>query len=229
MMGRVARVLTLAAIGTTLAFAPMALSAAAPGTATAAPPQAVAALHDGHGGHGAHDGHGGQPGGPTSRASRSYYGSPYVDLAVAKLTTARFRNLDAAKKAGYTVVFQDRLGFTCITDIPPAGQRSQGAMGIHYVNPAYIGSTDPAHPTAVVYEPDKRGALHLVGLEFLVVEPEQPVAPAAFGQRFMFTPAGDTTVNRFMPDAFYSLHVWNWKYNPSGRFAMWNPRVHCPA
>jgi hypothetical protein len=226
-MGRVARVAILASVGLALAFAPMAVSAAAPGTAPAAPDQAVAALHDGHDGH---SGHESQPTSTSSSAkSRSYYGSPLIDLAVAKLTTARFRNLESAKQAGYTVVFVDRLGFTCITDIPPAGQRSQGAMGIHYVNPAYIGSTDPAHPTAVVYEPDKRGALHLVGLEYLVVEPQQPVAPAAFGQRFMFTPAGDTTVNRFMPDAFYSLHVWNWKHNPSGRFAMWNPRVHCPA
>jgi hypothetical protein len=27
----------------------------------------------------------------------------------------------------------------------------------------------------------------------------------------------------------YDLHVWLYKHNPAGTFAMWNPRVHCPA
>jgi hypothetical protein len=26
----------------------------------------------------------------------------------------------------------------------------------------------------------------------------------------------------------HDLHLWLWKHNPSGLFAMWNPRVHCP-
>ena len=62
-----------------------------------------------------------------------------------------------------------------------------------------------------------------------MVEPRTDPAPAQFGQAFMFTPAGDVGVNRFMPDAFYSLHVWIWDHNASARFAMWNPDVHCPA
>ncbi|MET1004967.1 MAG: hypothetical protein ABWX96_05440 [Propionibacteriaceae bacterium] len=219
MMGRVGKALALASVGVAMILAPMALSATTTRTAPAVTPGVEAALHNGH----PH----GEP--STSGASRSYYGSPFIDLAVAKLTTARFRDLDTAKKAGYTVEFVDRLGFTCISDLATGGKPSQGAMGVHYVNPAYIGSTDPAHPAAVLYEPGKHGAYQLVGLEYLVVEPQQPVAPAAFGQRFMFTPAGDATVNRFMPDAFYSLHVWNWKHNPAGKFAMWNRRVHCPA
>ena len=148
------------------------------------------------------------------------------DVVRAVRATAPFHSLDAAKKAGYTVLFQDRLGFTCIEDIATP---SQGGMGFHYVNPAYIGATDPAHPAAILYEPGRHGRLHLVALEYLVVEPEQSTAPTVFGQPMMFTPAGDATVNRFMPDAFYSLHAWLWKHNPSGIFAMWNPRVSCPA
>ncbi len=177
----------------------------------------------------AHSDHGGSDDSSTTGNARSYYGSPFVDLLVAKLTTSRFHKLEAARNAGYTVVFQDRLGFTCISDIPTAGMPSMGAMGVHYVNPAYIGSTDPAHPAAVLYQPGPGGSNRLVGLEYLVVEPQQPKAPAAFGQEFMFTPAGDATVNRFMPDAFYSLHVWAFEHNPSGLYEMWNPRVHCPA
>ena len=26
----------------------------------------------------------------------------------------------------------------------------------------------------------------------------------------------------------YELHVWLYRHDPAGRFAMWNPRVHCP-
>ncbi|MEP6799739.1 MAG: hypothetical protein ABI890_16400 [Lapillicoccus sp.] len=177
----------------------------------------------------AHTDDGGSDAASSTGNARSYYGSPAVDLRVAHLTTSRFHNLEAAKRAGYTVVFQDRLGFTCISDIPTPGMPSMGAMGVHYVNPAYIGSTDPAHPAAVLYQPGPGGGNTLVGLEYLVVEPKQPKAPASFGERFMFTPAGDVTVNRFMPDAFYSLHVWAWEHNPSGLYEMWNPRVHCPA
>jgi hypothetical protein len=33
--------------------------------------------------------------------------------------------------------------------------------------------------------------------------------------------------NRYGLPAFYELHVWAWKTNPSGMFADWNPRVSC--
>jgi len=167
--------------------------------------------------------------GMDDMSGMTHQGDPAVDLrdvVRAVVATAPFHSLAAAQKAGYTVLFQDRLGLTCIEDIATP---SQGGMGFHYVNPAYIGATDPAHPAAILYEPGRHGRLHLVALEYLVVEPEQSTAPTVFGQPMMFTPAGDATVNRFMPDAFYSLHAWLWKHNPSGIFAMWNPRVSCPA
>jgi len=47
--------------------------------------------------------------------------------------------------------------------------------------------------------------------------------PSLFGQTFNFTPSP----NRFGLPAFYSLHVWIWKNNPDGMFAMWNPDVTC--
>jgi hypothetical protein len=46
-----------------------------------------------------------------------------------------------------------------------------------------------------------------------------------FGSKFMLIPAG----NRFGLPAFYALHAWVWKHNPSGTFAQWNPQVHCPS
>ncbi len=47
--------------------------------------------------------------------------------------------------------------------------------------------------------------------------------PLLFGQQFMLTP-GD---NRYGLPAFYSLHAWIWKSNPTGMFSMWNPAASC--
>ena len=33
--------------------------------------------------------------------------------------------------------------------------------------------------------------------------------------------------NRYGIPDFYALHAWIWKSNPSGIFAMWNPKVKC--
>ena len=98
---------------------------------------------------------------------------------------------------------------------------------------------DAKRPEALVYAPDKRGGLHLAALEYVVIKsdwdaeqvvPQSSVAvrdipapPMLFGQEFNFTNAP----NRYGLPPFYSLHVWLWKDNPAGTFAMWNPTVHC--
>jgi hypothetical protein len=43
--------------------------------------------------------------------------------------------------------------------------------------------------------------------------------PTLFGQEFELVPAG----NRYGIPAFYELHAWIWKHNPSGMFSDWNP------
>ena len=43
------------------------------------------------------------------------------------------------------------------------------------------------------------------------------------GQHFHFV----GSPNRYGGGAFYELHVWAWKHNPSGMFADWNPTVSC--
>ena len=35
--------------------------------------------------------------------------------------------------------------------------------------------------------------------------------------------------NRFGLPAFYTLHVWAWKDNPTGTFTNWHPNVSCDA
>jgi hypothetical protein len=144
------------------------------------------------------------------------------DLAAARRTTAAYHQVSVAGNAGYAE-FRDANGIACI-DNPPAG-----AMGIHYVNGSYVGDTtlDPTAPEAVVYEPMPNGRLRLVALEYIVFQAAWDAGhsspPELFGHEFMLVPAP----NRFGIPAFYQLHAWIWKHNPSGMFEMWNPRVDC--
>jgi len=102
-------------------------------------------------------------------------------------------------------------------------------MGVHYANGALVGAgvIDAARPQVLVYEPTANGRLRLVAVEYVVFQAAWDAAhsspPALFGQEFMLTPDG----NRYGLPAFYALHAWVWKPNPSGMFAMWNPRVDC--
>ena len=146
-------------------------------------------------------------------------------LADAARATARDHNVNVAIHAGYGR-FKDVNGIACIamTDMP-----QMGAMGIHYVNSTLVGdpSIDAASPEALVYEPEKHGKLRLVALEYIVVQSAWDAThaspPTLFGQQFNFT----ASPNRFGLPAFYSLHAWIWKHNPSGTFSMWNPNVSC--
>ena len=80
----------------------------------------------------------------------------------------------------------------------------------------------------MIYEPEKNGSMELVALEYVVLQSAwtqagHTSAPSLFGHTFMFNPAP----NRFGLPAFYSLHAWIWRPNPSGMFDPWNPRVSC--
>ena len=136
--------------------------------------------------------------------------------------TEQFRSLAVADDAGYKLLV-DKDGIACI-DMP-----GMGAMGIHYVKGDLVGdgAIDPLAPEAMVYEPDARGRNHLVAVEYVVFkdawDANHASKPSLFGETFMLTPDG----NRFGLPAFYSLHVWIYKHNPSGMFSMWNPTVTC--
>ena len=104
-----------------------------------------------------------------------------------------------------------------------------GSMGIHFVNGTLAGDTtiDPAKPEALIYEVEPNGQLSLVGVEYIVFQQtwdalhNQP--PSLFGQPFMLVPSP----NRYGIPAFYELHAWAWKANPTGLFKDWNPKVLC--
>jgi hypothetical protein len=136
--------------------------------------------------------------------------------------TARFHNVATAEQEGYGLL-PDAQGIACI-DMPGIG-----AMGIHWASSRLL--NDPAivkrRPEALVYAPGADGTLELAAVEYVVVKSAwdagHSARPSLFGHTFNLTAAP----NRFGLPAFYSLHVWAWKQNPAGRFAMWNPTVHC--
>ena len=139
----------------------------------------------------------------------------------ARSATARYNDVNVAIAAGYSFRLPELSGQTCI------GQLGSGQMGVHMVNTSLLDGTISAEtPEALVYEPRKRtGELKLVALEYVVFESAwggaQP--PALFGRQFDYVPAP----NRFGLPAFYALHAWIWKANPSGILSPWNPTVSC--
>jgi len=126
-----------------------------------------------------------------------------------RAANSRFLHVSVATAEGYT-------------PIPCASNANgSGAMGIHYVNAAYIGDdvVDIGRPEAVMYEPMPDGSLALVAVEYITSK-----GPASLeGQLFSFTGAP----NRYGLGPFYELHVWAWKANPSGTFSDMNPEVSC--
>ena len=102
-------------------------------------------------------------------------------------------------------------------------------MGFHYINGSLLDDTISAtHPEALVYAPNRDGQLRLVALEYVVFQDAWKAKhgntmPRLFGQMFMAT----GSPNRYNIPAFFSLHVWLYKNNPSGLFAPFNPTVSC--
>lgn len=130
--------------------------------------------------------------------------------------TARFKDVEAAKSAGYGLLHG------CVSG------PQEGAMGIHFANGDLVGDTeiDAAKPEALMYVP-RNGKMELVGVEYVVLADDwhanHPAPPVLMGQLFNYV----SSPNRYGIPAFYELHVWAWQNNPNGVFADWNPRVLC--
>jgi hypothetical protein len=138
-------------------------------------------------------------------------------VAAVRQATAAFHDLSAAEAAGYGP-------FYLCTD-----EDGEGAMGQHYVNGALVGdpAVDPLAPEALVYEPKPGGGYRLVGVEYVTFQADwdatHAAPPSLFGRSFKLIQPG----NRYGLPAFYELHVWLWRPNPSGMFSDWNPKVTC--
>jgi hypothetical protein len=141
-----------------------------------------------------------------------------------RAATVMYKDVAAAEAAGYVAT-------AC------AAGMNGGAMGIHFVNPGLLfdadgtpnATFDVTTPEVLIYEPLKNGRLRLVGVEYIVFAEQWNAAhpggesPVLRGQLLNLGGAP----NRYRLPAFYELHVWAWKYNPSGTFADWNPNVKC--
>ena len=137
-------------------------------------------------------------------------------------STQPYQSLKAAKAAGYGKL-KDADGIGCI-DMP-----GEGGMGVHYVNGDLVGDAEVVGttPELLVYDPTPDGP-KLVALEYVVFQKAWKAEhatgrPELFGQKFELVKEG----NRYGLPAFYELHLWAWKKNPSGMFNDWNPRVTC--
>jgi hypothetical protein len=140
-------------------------------------------------------------------------------LQAVRDNTAKYQDVAAAEADGY------QLLFGCVSG------PDSGAMGLHFVNLALVGSgvVDVKRPQIIIYEPLPNGTLKLIGADFLVLAADWDKAhpgqgaPQLMGQLFQFFDAP----NRFGLPAFYTLHVWAWKENPTGPFVNWHANVSC--
>ena len=137
----------------------------------------------------------------------------------ARAATRKFRDVNVARAAGYAATGG------CVED------PKYGGMGIHYANPDVVadGELDVTKPEILVYQPAPGGKLRLGAIEYFQADADQDLAtdpdrPYLFGMPFDGPMLGHESG---MP-IHYDLHVWLYRHNPAGRFAMWNPRVHCP-
>ena len=154
----------------------------------------------------------------TARTAQHHGLEPDNALArVVRESTARFHDVAVAEAEGY------HLLFGCVSG------PDSGAMGLHYVNLALVGDgeLDPTKPEIVIYEPTRNGELRLVGADFLVFaeawDKKGVGTPQLIGQLLHLF----ESPNRFGLPAFYTLHVWAWKENPTGMFVNWHAKISC--
>ena len=125
----------------------------------------------------------------------------FHDIAIATAPTAQ-------GGGGYTVQF-------------PAGCAASpdGAQGFHYLNPDLVdANVELLRPELVMYEPGPNGQMNLIGVDYIVPLALSAQPPTLLG--VPFAPLGP-------PLNVWALHIWGWRPNPDGMFAMWNPKASC--
>lgn len=147
------------------------------------------------------------------------------ELAEVRAALDKYQDPVTAVREGYF----STLG--CI-EFPGGGAEGQmeyrpGGMGVHFLNPAYIGPTlDPARPQVLLYE-WAGDQLRLTGAEWFAPVAVSPQAPTIFGQTLDGPMEGHQPI---LPTELHhwDLHVWLWKENPNGLFHPTNSDVSCP-
>lgn len=150
-------------------------------------------------------------------------------LTEARAATAAYHDENNALADGFISTFQ------CVQ------APGLGAMGVHYINPLRMMDTNvqASQPETLLYIRQNDGLMRLVGLEYYapVLSNGQPwfggpnnpppvidnAAPTLFGRSFEGPMPGHGPGQPW----HYSLHVWAWRYNPSGLFFPFNPKLSC--
>ncbi|WP_353816317.1 hypothetical protein [Agromyces sp. SYSU T00266] len=149
---------------------------------------------------------------PSSDPARPDHATQSALVAQVRAATAHFHDVDVALAEGYV-------------DTHECSSSPDGAMGIHFVNPALIApgaQVDPTRPPVLMYGPSASGDLELWGVEFFEPDVGQPTP--MFG-----TVPFDGPMPGHDPEmpVHYDLHVWTGQHNPSGLYAPFNPSLSC--
>jgi hypothetical protein len=130
-------------------------------------------------------------------------------LSQLRRATARYHDVNAAVADGYVLLHEceERPG--------------EGPVGILYVHFDRLldGLIDPAKPDALLYEPGRNGKLTLTAAELAI-----PYALWTGAEPPEFLGASFQPEDEF---GVFALHIWIWRHNPDGMFALTNPRVSC--
>jgi hypothetical protein len=156
---------------------------------------------------------------------------------------ARFRDVEVALAEGYVPEPTN----TCETADMMGLPASAGAMGVHFMRPDLLQitgmeprvdgtgtHTDFMNPAVLLYEPQADGSLELVGVENLAFMEAWYAAghegpPSFHGvpyDRMVNDPNTEIDEAHFFAP-HYDRHVWIFRDNPAGVFAMFNPAVTC--
>jgi hypothetical protein len=154
-----------------------------------------------------------------------------------RAATSRYQDVEVALAEGYV---RDPMD-VCETSYYLGSMTDDGTMGIHFFRPDLLGvgedetrhdvegtHADFLRPAMLVYEPQPDSILELVAVANMIDARAWSDAghrePPMFGDvPFDFHPANGGAGFA----AYYDLHVWLYRDNPSGMFAPYNPRVSC--
>ena len=132
-----------------------------------------------------------------------------VSLAIAAIASLAAQPAPAAGHAGHAPSAREPTD-----DLRRAPPHASSARSRWLAPPATPPpASAPRTPTIEYFQADAD--------QDLATDPDRPVL---FGMPFDGPMLGHEPG---MP-IHYDLHVWLYRHDPAGRFAMWNPRVHCP-
>jgi hypothetical protein len=125
------------------------------------------------------------------------------ELQQARAATARYKNIENAKKDGYV-----DIGVVMVN------------MGHHFMKPSLVDATfDLKNPEILVYNKNMDGSYTLVAIEYAIPLELLENAPPGFS-------GNQDEWNRHTGFGLWLLHAWVWKYNPAGVFNPTNANVH---